>query len=105
MNDAPWYKREFPNFDRDLPSVPGFEDHSWHNDTSPKLGRPPNPEEPDELDLVIWCDYADPALREYPDGKLYLLQDVRDWRNPVDLLESDSLEDIIDAVARFDVAT
>ena len=57
------WKEEFPDFD-DAESCAsliyqGFEDVSWHNDTCPSF---------ECCGIVIWVDYVDPMLREYPDA-------------------------------------
>ena len=57
------WREEFPDFD-DAESCAsliyqGWEDVSWHNDTSPSF---------ECSGVVIWVDYVDPMLREYPDA-------------------------------------
>ena len=59
------YREEFPDFD-DAEScaslvADGWEDVSWHNDTSPSFER---------SGVVIWVDYVDPSLREFPERPL-----------------------------------
>lgn len=59
------YREEFPDFDGGADCVSlvdqGFEDVSWHNDTSPSFERG---------GVVIWVDYVDPSLREFPERPL-----------------------------------
>src|SRR5437868_3478858 len=50
------YHVEFPDFDYTIPAVPGMADQSWHNDVCPVLRG---------NGVELWCDYADPALREF----------------------------------------
>ena len=56
------YREEFPDFDDAESCVSligdGWEDVSWHNDTSPSFER---------SGVVIWVDYVDPSLREFPE--------------------------------------
>ena len=59
------YREEFPDFD-DAESCAsliyqGWEDVSWHNDTSPSF---------ECCGVVIWVDYVDPSLREFPERPL-----------------------------------
>ena len=57
------WKEEFPDFDGDADCASliggGWEDVSWHNDTCPSF---------ECSGVVIWVDYVDPMLREYPDA-------------------------------------
>lgn len=63
---VPQYRKEFPDFDYDLPAIPGMLDHSWHNDTCPHLA--------DISGMVeLFCDYADPAKREIAETPRYSL--------------------------------
>lgn len=52
-------KTEFPDYDCELPVVPGFEDSSWKNDACPSLTR----DYGDGYELRLWCDYRDPIKR------------------------------------------
>ena len=63
------YKTEFPDFKLDVPIPAGFTDNSWHNDTMPNWIR----ELPDERMMVLWIDYADPAMRDYPHNVRFVL--------------------------------
>ena len=47
------YKKEFRNFDFDIPHTEGFIDNSWHNDVSPKFERKYN----ETHSVVFWVDY------------------------------------------------
>jgi hypothetical protein len=60
------YQMEFEDFDpADMPELPpGFDDCSWHNDLSPSF-------EHQARGLQLWVDYADPELREFPEGERF----------------------------------
>jgi len=52
------YKAEFPDFGEMDVKIPDWlEDCSWHNDACPSFCN-------EELDIHLFVDYADPALRE-----------------------------------------
>ena len=63
------YKTEFPDFKLDVPIPAGFVDNSWHNNAMPCWIR----ELPDEKMMVLWIDYADPALRDHPQNARFVL--------------------------------
>jgi hypothetical protein len=56
------YREEFPDFDDELPVIDGFSDQSWHNDACPRLID-------DELHLVLYVDYLNPALSDLPEAR------------------------------------
>lgn len=56
------YKTEFPDFKLDVPIPAGFIDNSWHNNVMPCWYRKLS----DGRMVVLWIDYADPALRDHP---------------------------------------
>lgn len=64
------YREEFPDFDYEIPALvadapDAWEDTSWHNDVCPSF----------TCDVfVLWCDYADPAKREFPASPRYHMQ-------------------------------
>ncbi len=84
------YREEFPDFDYDLPTIAGFTDESWHNDTMPSLATA-------DARLTLWCDYIDLAKRESDDGKRFALiageYGVGDEQ--VVLCESDDLDEVL----------
>jgi hypothetical protein len=86
------YLREFPDYDSILPILDGFFDNSWHNDTCPSLINT-------NWDLVLWCEYADLKLRENSKRFILYHQDVKEPLNDVLILESDSLDEIKEAIA------
>jgi hypothetical protein len=64
----PLFHMEFEDFPvADMPTMPpGFEDCSWHNDLSPSF-------EHSARGLQLWVDYADPELREFPEGERFVV--------------------------------
>lgn len=60
----------FPDYDAQLPTIDGFADSSYGNDTCPSIHN-------ETLGLTIHCDYADEAKRN---RRLYALRCVRRWR-------------------------
>ena len=82
------YKTEFPDFKLDVAIPAGFVDNSWHNNVMPCWYR----ELPDERMMVLWIDYADPALRDYPHNVRFVLH----------LMDS-SLTDIEESFASNDI--
>jgi hypothetical protein len=88
---------EFPDFDYDLPSIPGFEDSSWHNDICPSLTRTAADE---SQTLILWCDYADPAKREDENMSRYTLirGEYGAIAGQVTLYEGDDLQAAVAAI-------
>lgn len=85
------YRNEFPDFDGTLPVIEGMPDTSWHNDTMPSLrGR----------GMVLWCNYADEALRETEGGKLYTLLTDEEEFDATLLFETDDLAEMLAFVER-----
>jgi hypothetical protein len=56
------YKYCFPDYDDTLPSLEGFSDCSYKNDTCPSIHK----EMDKDIYLVLYCDYKNPNLSEYP---------------------------------------
>lgn len=83
------YLKEFPDYDAPLPTLEGFSDDSWHNDTCPSLVNP-------ALGLKLWCEYVNEDKRE-SEGARYALHRHDDSDNLL-ILESDSLDDIKKAI-------
>lgn len=90
------YKTEFPDFDYTLPTVPGFEDASWHNDICPSLMMRLH-----AVDLTIWCDYADRSKREFREGDQYGLTIAQSDGTVNTLANSDRLDEVLAAAARY----
>jgi hypothetical protein len=64
------YLKEFPDYDAPLPTLEGFSDDSWHNDTCPSLVNP-------ALGLKLWCEYINEDKRECG-GARYALHNHED---------------------------
>ncbi|NSZ73899.1 hypothetical protein G6L74_09115 [Agrobacterium tumefaciens] len=86
--------REFPDYDLStLPTIPDdWQDISWHNDTCPSFEVLPQ--------WHVYIDYADTALREFPDsptrfslqavradGGFFTLLDTNDWQSVLDRVD------------------
>ena len=83
------YRKEFPAFDYTLPTLDGFTDQSWHNDTCPKLVR-----EDGDVTVTVWCDYADPDRRENV-GLRYAVTVTLPDDNPVEISATDEWESVL----------
>lgn len=96
---------EFPDYDgSDLPELAaslgnGWRLCAWHNDTMPYLAHV------SDLDgrYRIWVDWIDPAKREYPEGKRFILENTL-WNSSGDCeevdvaIETDNWQEIADYV-------
>lgn len=86
--------QEFPDYDlATLPAIPDdWQDISWHNDTCPSFEVLP--------EWHVFIDYADTALREFPDsptrfslqavradGEFFTLLDTNDWQFVLDRID------------------
>lgn len=88
------YQTEFPDFPAaDMPSdIPAdFADSSWRNEICPSFTIWENMDSPVFQWAKLWIDYADSALREFQDGKRFLIQLIdEDGRvSPADIWQSD----------------
>lgn len=94
----PDFQTAFPDFPpATMPAIPaGFMDRSWRNDSCPCFVA-------DGADLILWVDYADDALREWPGGQRFALARLQDGQLPLDvgarLVETDDWQDILDELA------
>jgi hypothetical protein len=90
------YKREFHNFDFDIPDIKGFIDASWHNDISPSFERKYS-----ETEYVkFWIDYLDPDKRECG-GKQFtvILKPFDDMSNDfIQIIETDSFDEALEKI-------
>ena len=86
------YRTEFPAFDYTLPTLVGFADASWHNDTSPKLVR-----EDGDAVITVWCDYADAGRREGW-GPRYAVTVTYPEEPPVEISATDSWDSVLDVL-------
>jgi hypothetical protein len=85
------YLKEFPDYDAELPTLTGFVDDSWHNDTCPSLFNA-------TYNLKLWCEYANPEFRQNDKRFILYYQDIEESLNDRLLLESDSLDAIKQAI-------
>ena len=90
------YRSEFPDFILDVEIPEGFEDSSWKNDTCPCFINT-------AMRMRLFVDYADPAQREMPDLKRFLITDVEADGSPVEnsktLIETDDWNEVVAFVA------
>lgn len=98
-------KKEFPDFDEDLPVIEGFKDSSWHNDACPSMMN-------EEMHLLLYVDYSDFDKCDFPDARrsgamkkyhLMALTDenyVMDDQEDAQILQSDDLDEVIAEVDR-----
>jgi hypothetical protein len=86
---------EFPDFpEKDMPAIPaGFEDASWHNDACPSFFSP-------TLQAVLFVDFLDPALREFPETLRFGLYPAtaEGLRLGAEIMESDDWNAILAAI-------
>jgi hypothetical protein len=91
------YRKEFPDFDFDIPHIDGFTDESWHNDVSPKFERKYN----ETHTVVFWIDYSDENRRECG-GKQFIVMltqtDDDGYVEPNDLIETNSWNEAINKI-------
>ena len=83
----------FPDYDDVLPTIDGFADSSYGNDTCPSLYS-------EALQLTIHCDYKDEAKREIEGCTRYGVSDA----DGESLLETDDLAEVLAFVADYDGA-
>lgn len=86
------YREEFPDFPPEtMPAIPAaFLDISWHNDACPCF-------ESAELRLILFVDYADKALSEFPHPETprFTLHDFIDGETRDFIKSSDDWADIL----------
>jgi hypothetical protein len=87
------YLKEFPDYDAELPTLDGFVDDSWHNDTCPSLFNA-------TYNLKLWCEYENPELRVGTKRFILYYQDIEESLNDRLILESDNLDDIKKAIEK-----
>ena len=87
------YLKEFPDYDATLPTLDGFVDDSWHNDTCPSLLNK-------DHNLKLWCEYANPEFRQSDKRFILYYQDIEESLNDRFILESDSLDAIKQAIKK-----
>lgn len=99
---TPDYKVEFPEFDDELPTIPGMEDSSWHNEAMPTLAN-------NVAGFRLWVDYKDPGKSELADARvageahrysLSKIHDPEDIGKDETLVETDDLGAVLAAYAK-----
>jgi hypothetical protein len=83
----------FPDYDDQLPTIDGFIDASYGNDTCPSIHN-------ETLGLTIHCDYADVNKRENEGCTRYGVSDA----GGDSLFETDSLAEVLAFIADYDDA-
>lgn len=89
------FRTEFPDFDAaTLPVIPeGWTDASWHNDTCPCFNA--------NNGKIVFIDYADTSLREWPEGPRFTVQADPEVADHNDVLfDSDDWNDVLAFVAK-----
>jgi len=72
-----------------LPAIPaGFVDSSWKNDICPSFSN-------EALNLKIWVDFEDTALREFADGTRFHVTDLDGCTSGVNDLDTDSWDEVL----------
>lgn len=89
------YRKEFPDFDFDIPHLEGFQDVSWHNNVSPSFERKLN----DIESVTVWVDYLDPEQRECGGSQFLIGTHTTDELETFKVyLETDSWDEVINAI-------
>lgn len=83
------YLKAFPDYDDTLPTLAGFVDDSYKNDTCPSLYN-------EALNLKLWIDWKDETKREFPHCERYALADDSITGCGNILFTTDSLSEIED---------
>ena len=95
------YLTAFPDYDADLPQLRGYHDDSWADDVCPSLSCVLEYHtihgNTDGATIKIWCDYADPALRELG-GARYTVTVSLDDDAPQTIAASDDWQTILTAL-------
>ena len=98
------YKKEFPRYDDELPTLDGFSDSSWHNDACPSLMKHID----DSTFIQIFCDYKDQNESDFADlvegytrFNIMLANAEKDWS--IALYESNNWDDIVEYLHRFQI--
>jgi len=89
------YLTEFPDFDpATMPAIPaGWTDTSWHNDACPAFNTGKG--------MVVFIDFADPALKEFEDTKRFTIHTDPEVTDSNDVLfETDDWNECLAFVAK-----
>lgn len=95
------YRTEFPDYDDELYCPDGWTDQSWHNDTCPHIQKRIDTIET-EIEVNVWQDYKDEALRELESSKRYLFTIKANGFN-VFSYETDALTKIMELMEHVDL--
>jgi hypothetical protein len=90
------FQTEFPDYPvADMPAMPthgDFIDTSWHNDTCPSIASDP-------LGLHIWIDFADKLLREFKDGRRFIVvRQEHGIKTGDTVIETDDWEEVLGVI-------
>lgn len=91
----------FDGFTLDVAIPDGFKDSSYHNDAMPSWTL----ELPNHARLVIYIDYADPAMREDDWYERFALCHYDSASNYQEIVRSDDWQDILVCLVQRDIAT
>lgn len=94
----PRYLQEFPDYDDTLPTLEGFHDSSYHNDTCPSLFK--MLDEKEEKYIQIYCDYKDINLREWDDMQRFTVY-MNDLAETT--FQTDNWEEIVQFIKALNV--
>lgn len=88
---------EFPDFDSaTLPAIPAdWVDISWHNDACPSF-------EVASVNVTVFVDYLDPALRETKGGKRFNVLSIADADLDRCLLSTDAWGDVLTLITKME---
>jgi hypothetical protein len=88
------YREEFPGFELPVTIPAGFVDTSWHNDASPSWEHP-------VLQIRLWIDFEDPAMRELSHLGRYELTWLHPEQGLMAINHSEDFADIRQDIARI----
>lgn len=87
------YLQTFPNYDRKLIEIEGFQDTSWKNDACPSISKGR---------IQVYCNYLDPKKREIEDSSLYYCflysKNQKGFDEPIKELGTDNISDVLDFI-------
>lgn len=96
------YKNAFPNFDHTLPTIEGFEDDSWKNDSCPCLTK----KLANGSYIKLYIDYLNQNLSDFSDLPkdeyfIYSLGIYDNEENYLHILNSNNLEDVLSTIKKI----
>ena len=91
------YQTAFPDFDpATMPDIPeSWRDVSWHNDACPCFQAMRDDSGGNWKACRVWIDFADPDLRDVPNGKRFTVVFINDNYESLCVLETDSWHDVL----------